>query len=522
VVPEIAAAVSAATRRELIAELTKKSPEIHERYVQAKTSAELTLNHVRKSGRYPLCGKGDINTYAVFAELAKTLVAPKGRVGLLVPSGIATDKTTKDFFGERVESQSLVGLYDFENKAPIFPDVHRSFKFCVLLFGGAKRKSKAARFVFFAHHMRQLQEKNRQVSLSSDDFKRLNPNTLSCPVFRTRRDAEITKAIYRRVPILVDRTRKEGGNPWGIKFVRMFDQTNDAELFKTPEVIEKEGFKRDDAIWRKRKKVMLPLYEAKMVQMYDHRAASVVVNEANWMRQGQTDATSLVQHQNPEYTVEPRWWVSEEEVSETLGMQLNEGFLAFKDITSPTNQRTMIAAAIPWTAVTNHLPLLLTEQRARRNACLLGNLNSIALDYAARQKIGGVTLNFFIVEQLPVFEPEFYEQPCPWNKRVKLEAWISERVLKLTCTSNDMKPLAKAAGFKPLVHRWDLTDRRELEAELDAAFFLLYGIERKDVEYILSTFSGIRKEQEGILTGDTTLKRVIQHYDNLRERNPKS
>jgi hypothetical protein len=517
VVPEIAAAVNAARRRKLIAELKKNNPEIHQRYLQAKKSAERTLEHVRKSGRYPLCGKGDINTYAVFAELAKTIVAANGRVGLLVPSGIATDKTTKDFFGELVAQRTLAALYDFENKAPMFPDVHRSYKFCVLLFGGPKRESTKADFVFFAHRMEELRDKNRHVMLSRDDFKRLNPNTLTCPVFRSTRDAEITKAIYQRVPVLLDQTRKQGGNPWGIRFFTMFHQTNDAELFKTRDELEEAGFKRDGAVWKKRKNVFLPLYEAKMIQMYDHRAASVVLKDTNWMRQGQTDRTSLVQHQNPEYCVEPRWWVVEDAVNAALGPSVSCGYIAFKDVTSPTNMRTMIAAFVPHVAALNSAPLMLTADAitVKRESCVLANLNSFALDFVARQKVGGVHLNFFIVEQFPVFGPEFYEQPCPWNKREKLETWISQRVFKLTCTSNDMKPLAEAAGFKPPVHRWNPAERRELEAQLDAAFFILYGIERTDVEYILSTFSGIRKEQEGILTGETTFNRILTHYDNL-------
>ncbi len=242
VVPDIASAVNAAMRRRLIEELQRKKPELHERYLQAKTSAERTLDHVRQSDRFPLCAKGDINTYALFAELAQTIVAPTGSVGLLVPSGIATDKTTKDFFSSLIETKALVGLFDFENKAPVFPDVHRSFKFCVLLFGGAKHKAEAADFVFFAHRMNELRSKERHISLSGDDFRQTNPNTLTCPVFRSRRDAEITKAIYRHVPVLVDGTRKEGGNPWGMKFLRMFDQTNDAELFQTAEELQKAGF----------------------------------------------------------------------------------------------------------------------------------------------------------------------------------------------------------------------------------------------------------------------------------------
>lgn len=519
VVPDIALAVDAATRRRLIADLETKTPEIHQRYLHAKASAEQTLDHVRNSGRYPLCGKGDINTYAVFAELAKTIVAPNGIVGLLVPSGIATDKTTKDFFGELVGTDSLVGLYDFENQAPIFPDVHRSYKFSVLLFGGILRKSEEADFVFFAHQMADLKERDRHISLSRDDLRRLNPNTLTCPIFRSRRDAEITKAIYRCVPVLVDRTRKEGGNPWGVKFVRMFDQTNDAELFHTAEQLEEAGFKRDGPFWKKRKQTFLPLYEAKMFRPYDHRFGSVYVEAKNWMNQGQTHETVSVEYQNPEFFVTPRWWADESDVLERMAGLNRKWFLAFRDVTRATDSRTVLASFIPYAGTINTAPLLIpgTEVSVRLECCLLANLNAFVLDYVARQKIGHIHLNFFIGEQLPVFGPDFYEHRCAWSKRERLENWIAERVLKLTCVSNDMKPLAEAARFKPLIHKWDPSERAQLQAELDAAFFLLYGIRRDDVEYILSTFSGIRKESSGVLVGDSALERILACYDSFYE-----
>ncbi|MCX5646551.1 MAG: N-6 DNA methylase [Phycisphaerae bacterium] len=202
--PDVLETSTAAESRSLIAKLETENPVLYRRYVEARDSAERTMTYIRRCERFPLTGKGDINTYAVFAELAKSIVAPNGRAGLLVPSGIATDNTTKDFFGQLIDNDSLIGLYDFENKAPIFPDVHRSSKFCVLLFGGSERKSEKADFVFFAHRMEDLEEDNRHISLTKDDFKRLNPNTLTCPVFRSKRDAEITKAVYRCVPILLN------------------------------------------------------------------------------------------------------------------------------------------------------------------------------------------------------------------------------------------------------------------------------------------------------------------------------
>lgn len=516
--PDIASADNAAKRRKLIDKLKTKNPDLYQKYLDAQSKADNSLAYIRNCDRYPLTGKGDINTYAVFAELAHSIVSPIGRVGLLVPTGIATDKTNEDFFAKLVNSQTLSGLYDFENKAPIFPDVHRSYKFSVLLFGGSKNKSKSADFVFFAREMNDIKDDSRHIDLSARDFKLLNPNTQTCPIFRTRRDANLTKYIYKRVPVLWNRTRKKGGNPWGIKFFTMFHQTNDAELFHTAEQLKADGFKREGPNWKKRKQVFLPLYEAKMIQMFDHRAASIIMDEENWVRQGQPDATSLVQHQNPEFSSEPRWWVDKSEVDRSLDKNVRAAYISYKDVTSSTNQRTMIAGFIPHVAVLNSAPLILVEPDApfKTTCCLLANLNSFAMDFIARQKVGGVHLNYFIVEQFPMFLPDFYKQKCPWDKKQTLKKWISDRVLKLTCTSNDMNPLAEAAGFKPKVHKWDSAERLNLMAELDAAYFLLYGIKRNDVEYILSTFQGLQKESPDLLAGSTTTDRILQFYDDFK------
>ncbi len=512
--PKIAEAVNAANRRKLIARLASKNPALFDRYEKTKDSAERMLAHVRASGQFPLTAKGDVNTYTLFAELARKIVAPGGRVGLLLPSGIATDHTTRQFFEELIESRALVSLHDFENKDAVFPDVHRSFKFCTFVFGGRDVRTPSAGFVFFARNMEDVYDERRHIRLSPEDFALFNPNTRTCPIFRSRRDAELTRAIYRRVPVLVEHARGERGNPWGVRFFTMFHQTNDAELFHTAEQLSEMGLKLKGHRWTKGKRTFLPLYEAKMIQMYDHRAAGVVVDTENWMRQGQTVETSLVAHQKPEFAVQPRWWVDEAKVLAATG-ESRSFFLGFKDITSPTNERTMIASLIPWSAVTNHFPLVRTTFAPRRELCLLANLNAFVLDYVARQKIGGVTLNYFIVEQFSVLPPDAYADRCPWNRRQTLERWISDRVLKLTCTADDMRPLAEACGFDPPVHKWKPLERRDLMAELDAAYFILYGLNRDDAVYVLSTFVGTRRKDEAEIGDYRTADKVLEAYDRL-------
>lgn len=234
----------------------------------------------------------------------------------------------------------------------------------------------------------------------------------------------------------------------------------------------------------------------------------------DWMRQGQTDDTSLVEHQNPEFVLTPRFWVDQQDVDAVLAGH-HEWLLAYKDVTSATNQRTMIAAFLPRVGVVNSAPVILTPASARRQCCLLANLNSLAYDFIARQKVGGLHLNFFIVEQLPTLPPDHYDERCPWDKKRTLESWVSERVLRLTCTSDDMRPLAAAAGFKPGVVKWKDEERHELRAELDAAYFRLYGIGDDDIEYILGTFQGVRDEDDAHGGVGPTRQRIRDALDRL-------
>lgn len=522
--PETAGAVNASDRKKRIAAMPKINPDLHASYLKAVEVATNISGYARKpvenGGRYPLTGRGDINLYMLFAELARSLVAPDGLVGLLVPSGIATDDTTKHFFNDLMDSKRLASLYDFENKEAHFEDVHRSFKFTALIFGGTERTTAQADFVFFARNVEETAHHNKQrhIALTAADMALLNPNTRTCPIFRTRRDADLTRAIYARVPVLIDHNRESGGNPWEIKFLRMLDQTNDAAHFKPASHWEKKGYTLDAGIYTSGKKRALPLYEAKMVQAYDHRAASVVVKDGNWVRQGQTIETRPVEHQNPEFTVTPRWWVDESKVNKSLdGHPGNpRWFLAYKDVTSATNERTMIASFIPRVGVVNSAPLILTPQTTdpRLQCCLLANLNSIVYDFVARQKVGSVHLNFFIVEQLPTLPPDAYADPCPWSPKHALESWISERVLRLSCTAEDIKPLALAAGFEGSkgggIQMWKEQERTRLRAELDAAYAHLYGLTEDDLAYILTSFNGIR---------DDTRDQIMENYRDLATAN---
>jgi hypothetical protein len=198
---------------------------LYQAFEFAKRDAEASSLFVRGCGWFPLTAVGDVNTYALFAEAFLRLPAARGRAGLIVPTGIATDDSTKAFFAYVSEKARLASLYDFENHEAIFSEVHRSYKFALLTLGSSEP---AARFVFFASAAEQLTDARRVFTLSGRDIQLINPNTRTCPVFRSNADAELTKRIYSRVPVLIDEAKGAAGNQWGISFATMFHMSNDS------------------------------------------------------------------------------------------------------------------------------------------------------------------------------------------------------------------------------------------------------------------------------------------------------
>ena len=489
--PAIAAAPRASDRKRLIKALPDEDPALWAEYRAAKARADATLRYIRTSGHFPLMGRGDTNTYAVFAERAVDLLSPEGRAGLLVPSGIATDHSTRHFFQMLVEERRLERLHDFENRKKLFEDVDSRFKFSIIVMAGHGAGIGAVRTGFFLHGTDDLDDPERIFDLSADDFRLFNPNTLTCPIFRRRRDYELTKKIYEAAPVLVDKSGEEEVNPWGVKFMTMFHMTNDSHLFRTAEELEGEGFWLGAGnVYSRGGDRYLPLYEGKMVQMYDHRAANVVVNPDNVHRAAIAQTVDAASHADPTFSASPQFWTDSVDVSEYFNGAAPRWMVGFKDVTSPTNVRTMIAAAIPTVAVGNSLPIVLADDEQGK-ALLIANLCTFALDAMARQKVGGQHLNFFIVEQLPVLPPSRYDSDFHGTP---LAPWITERVLELTYTAHDIKGFADALGYDGPPFPWDEERRLHLRCQLDALYFHLYGLSRDDVKEILETFPIVKRQ----------------------------
>ncbi len=274
-------------------------------FIKARHGAEAASLYAHDGRRYPLTGVGDVNTYALFAETFLLATAPVGRAGFIVPTGIATDDSTKAYFDHIASSGRLVSLYDFENREAVFPAIDSRIKFSLLTLGAANQSE----FVCFATRVEHLEDSRRRFTLTPDEFGLINPNTRTCPVFRSERDAELTKKLYRAAPILIkEAVTNEAGtvleaeaNPWGISFQRMFDMATDSGLFQSMASLIGEPLR-------------LPLYEAKMIHQFDHRWATYVDSPNGKIGDVETADVTSTQKTDPTFAVRPRYWVSEREV----------------------------------------------------------------------------------------------------------------------------------------------------------------------------------------------------------------
>ncbi|KQX43892.1 restriction endonuclease [Streptomyces sp. Root63] len=537
------AAMAGTARRTRIEEWEQENPAAGKRYRNARRTVKGLLHFAGSSSVLPLCARAltvkgvtMLQMDQLFAERMATVVAPEGRFGLILPTAIATAASAQHLFSSFTQRGAIACLYDFENrrpKSPVLPQggkwfesVDSRYKFCLLTVTGRAAQSEASRIGFFLSDITDLEDTNRVFALDSEDLARINPNTGTLPVFRTQRDADITASVYRRMPVLWNEGRRDG-NPWGLSLKRLFDMTDDSDLFRSREQLEAEGWGLRGNVFERDKERMLPLYEAKMVDFFNHRAADVVKSLTAVNRQNQPKYLSTEELRDPARLAQPLNWIQRDGTIPTRrnnrdlqvkGLELrlaeehwdHDWLCGWCDITSSTNERTAIPAFLPRTAVNNKFSLMLPRVAPPLVAALVAAQSSLCFDFISRQKLGGVSMGLFIWKQLPVPTPTTLEPHLPF---------LLPRVLELVYTAYDMTPLARDLGDEGEPFGWDEARRAQLRAELDAYFFHLYGISAEDTDYILETFQsesgGLKNNEIGKFGEYRTKRLVLTEYERM-------
>ena len=512
-----------AKRDQVIAGRREAGDPVVAEYDEADQQASRLSTLVRKSGDYPLLGKGDINLYSLFVERSLTLLKPQGVCGLLTPSGIYADKTAATFFRSISSSGRLGGIYDFQNArssnpdakiAKWFPDVHPQFKFCATITGGTERKFEHAQCGFFLNGAAELDDDDRVFPLSPQDFARINPNTGTAPVLHRRRDADTIGRIYRHHPVLVNRSGVEERNLFPVRYHRMFDMSNDSNLFVTAEELESSGaYRVVENRYKRGAEEWLPLFQGRTIGQFDHRENSIGFNPDNVRRPYVSIRNSLDEHRDPNFFTKVHSYVPSANCYESFRTE-NEWVIAYRRSSKETNSRGMIATIGPAAGYADSIFLYMAEKDLNAvHACIIvATFNSLVFDFVLRKKLQGTNLSKYIVEQLPMIHPDDFDRTFG---NLTARELARDHVLRLTYTAYDLTPFARDLGYDGEPFIWDPAERRQLRARLDALFFHLYGLSEDDASYILDQFPVLEKNERKEFGHYLTKQLVLGHYRAL-------
>lgn len=494
---DIVKAANQADRKKKISQLEAEDPILYQEFQKACNAIASQSNFVKNSGRFPLTAVGKLELSSLFAELCLSFT--KEAWGLVLPTGIAVNDSNKYFFSKLIDENRLISLYDFENKEALF-DIHRMFKFCLITAGKAQAEPRTVSGGFYLTRIDHLLDPRRIYTLRTDDFARFNPNTKLCPIFRTAKDANLTAKIYRKAPILINDETKE--NIWGIRFMMMFNMASASSVFRTRKQLDELGgqLQRDSYIVEN--DVYVPLYEGKMFWLYNHHYASFPNEYEVEKRPSSINSTPYSILADSCSSIAPWYWVNKSLVDSRLIDCDKEGnvrwewehsyYIAFRDVTNATNERTCVATLMPsGVAAGDKAPLVFTSRSLIPSACFAAMLSSLVFDYIARQKVGGSSMALFIMKQQPTLTPDQISSAMQWQivKRVAelcyfnhdMDGWASE--LWEEMSEEQRSELPQLGNQQPWIYNPER--RATLQAELDAIFAHLYGLNTEDLRYIL-------------------------------------
>jgi hypothetical protein len=472
--PEIAALTSA-ERKKAIAALKELDPALYVAWQRYRHLLDRQAESSRTSGRFTRSG-GEANTYLLFSELAADHIRQNGRAGILVKSGLALDRTSQPVFQRLLREGRVEELHDVVNKG-LFPQVAEVERFSILAIGSGGEDGFDATVMNW--NLEDVVTRPRQ-RFSRETLALLNPRTRSLTSFREPEQLEVALQLHRNHPTLD--FERDGDNPWQLSYHRLFDSSGASEHFLRREDLEAEGWMLGrDKVFRRRDELALPLYEGQLINRYDHRARTYegYAGANKYGRKPHIPHTTPEQKSDPDFEVEPRYWMLQSVVDARLSATVGDkAIIAFRDVGAPwTNQRSAKGALFPRRPATHKLPVwamptdLVVE--------FLGVFNSTAFDFLVRGHMpgGGVGLTWMLSQ---------IATPPP-----RLDHHISENAERLSVTSNSVASLVKTGP-----HRWDPEERYRLDVETDALVAQAYGLARDQYEIVLDSFEVMAREEE--------------------------
>lgn len=407
-------------------------------------------------------GSADLNTYKMFVELAHALLRRGGQAGVVAPSGLYTDKGTGALRRLLLGQCQWRWLYGFENRNKLF-DIDSRFKFCVVITekGG---KTDAIQAAFMRHNLEDWADAAGALEYPAERIQTFSPKSLSVLEIRSEKDLQVLTKLYANGVLLGD----DSPDGWGIKYATEFHMTNDSKLFIARDKAEAQGFKPDIyGRWvNDDGGVLLPLYEGRMIGQFDF-------SEKGWVSgKGRSALWRAIPWEDKR--IEPQFLMRKEDFVESGYAEDGRARVGFMDVTSSTNRRTMIATLVPPYPAGNKVPILRSDASP---TTLVGALCSTTFDWQLRQRLGGVTLNYFILAEasLPL--------------RAAATRHLQPLALRLAAAGSPF--LAEfhnaAEQHRGPFRQWAIAphERLRLRCMIDAIVAILFGLDRDDFAWLL-------------------------------------
>ncbi|MEQ9142909.1 MAG: N-6 DNA methylase [Parvibaculaceae bacterium] len=510
---DIATAKNSAARKKLIEQLDETNPPLAREWQEALRSAAVESHFMRESGRFPRGGVGDVNTYAVFTDQFWQLTQPEGYAGLIIPTGLVSGFTYRAFLGELLSSKSLVAFYGFENEDLIFPHITNKVKFGLLTIAGRGVRVEQPWFTAHIRQPAEIADPEKRYALTVDEIRAINPNTLNLPAFRWTRDAKVTAAIHTAAPILIEKDGNEiTRNDWRVTFKRMFDMANDSGHFIdheeiAPLILERRGAL---AVLNDGRQVY-PLYEGKMFWHFDHRYGTYENQTQKQANKGVLPRVTAEHHADRLYQIQPRYWVDAALTELALsGDAAHNWFFTWRDL--GPSERSLVGTIIPKTAAGHKAPLMICDHSAEERIVLASVLSSLVADYGVRQKTNAMT--FFVMEQAAVLDRASLAETITWLGHSASD-WILPRAFELFYTNNELFALCEELDRVHPPFVWNGERRSAVQAEIDAAMLHLYGLNRDQADWVLDSFTVLRKYEERDHGEFRTKRLVLEAYDAM-------
>jgi hypothetical protein len=451
-------------------------------------------------------GSADLNTYKMFLEAGHALLREGGRMGLLVPSGIYSDKGSGALRKLFLEQSRWSYLYAFQNERFIFVAVDHRFKVAAVQVekGGQPGKLRT-RFRLGPGDSPEsyeleadIPDESGYLQVSVAEIEEFSPHSGAILEIRTPRDLEIVKKLYANGILLGDKS-PEG---WNIRYTTEFHMTNDSKLFPPRSKWEEQGYRPDEyghwikGNWQgysgqqnilKRphglilsadgtagiqlkeiENVALPLYQGAMIHQYDFCASAYRRIEG---KRGFKWESVSWEGKAPG----PQYLMGRTDFRANDRARLFSK-LAIRDISSATNAQTFITSLVPAFPCNHKLPVIGIMPK---HLGLVALLNSVVNDWAIRQRMVGSNLTLFVIEDLPVIQ------------KAKLEkcSGIGKAIANLAIPSTVFaENWLEYRGATPWKSQWAVTppERLRLRAMLEATQAFLFGLGREEFRDILS------------------------------------